>query len=457
MAILITILEVGSDVVVSGSGSANTSSLTSGGTLSVGSVIYPSADNITLLSAGLTQVIEWTGITGIFPDMGSGSFTQSFNRTGTYSLGIMENYLGNAFLYLDEFYVPGTEIGPTTATFTNKSFATLGINTGTYTWTWGSGPTADSFTVQVGEPPVTPTPTTTPTTTQTPTNTPTNTGTPTNTPTNTGTPTNTPTTTATNTPTPTTTVTPTNTPTTTVTNTPTQTVTPSRTPTRTPSATNTPTPSITPSVTPSETPENLFKYFVQDCASSSTFVLALNDSNLTTGKSYKVNVVGSGEGCITIIDSSTSNIFSFASRVSGPWQNCVECFLNPTPTQTPTNTVTQTPTPSVTSSNTPTPTPSITASNTPTPSVTADVTPSPTTTNTATPTPTPTPFGFGLDVNDQYAYTADILGSFSGGTWNSPPFPDQPPHPVDWNPQNKKGVVIDLSAIRIGGFDGINS
>jgi hypothetical protein len=62
-----------------------------------------------------------------------------------------------------------------------------------------------------------------------------------------------------------------------------------------------------------------------------------------------------------------------------------------------------------------------------------------------------------LDVNDQYAYTADILGSFSGGTWESPPFPDQPPHPVDWNPQNKKGVVIDLSAIRIGGFDGINN
>jgi hypothetical protein len=183
MAIYIEILEVGSNVVMSGTGTANTSSLTSGGTLSVGSVIYPSADNVTLLSAGLTEVREWTGITGIFPDMGPGSFTQSFNRTGTYSLGIMENYLGDVTLYLDTAYVSGTEIGPTTATFNSTNFTTLGINPGTYTWSWGSGPTADSFTVQVGPLSPTPTPTETAAVTPTPTNTPTETASVTPTPT----------------------------------------------------------------------------------------------------------------------------------------------------------------------------------------------------------------------------------------------------------------------------------
>jgi len=231
MAIYIEILEVGSNVVMSGTGTANTSSLTSGGTLSVGSVIYPSADNITLLSAGLTEVREWTGITGIFPDMGPGSFTQSFNRTGTYSLGIMENYLGDVTLYLDDAYVSGTEIGPTTATFNSTNFTTLGINPGTYTWSWGSGPTADSFTVQVGPLSPTPTPTETAAVTPTPTETPTPT----------------PTETAAVTPTPTAEVTPTPTETAAVTPTPSVTETPSVTPT--PTATTPVLPTPTPTAT----------------------------------------------------------------------------------------------------------------------------------------------------------------------------------------------------------------
>ena len=128
MSILITILEVGADVVMSGGGTANVSALTSGTPQTNGSIIQPSSDYISLLSAGLTQVIPWTIVPGITPNMGSGGMTMSFNRTGTYSFGILENSIGNGFLYLDEFYVPGTEIGPTTATFTNKSLATLGIN-----------------------------------------------------------------------------------------------------------------------------------------------------------------------------------------------------------------------------------------------------------------------------------------------------------------------------------------
>lgn len=154
-----------------------------------------------------------------------------------------------------------------------------------------------------------------------------------------------------------------------------------------------------------------------------------------------------------------------------------------TPTQTPTNTPTNagvTPTPSITASNTPTqsgtasatstPTPSITPTKTPTPSVTATrtstptntptQTQSPTPTNTSTPTPTPTPFGV-FDVNDQYEYGPGQEGSFSGGTWDSPPFPAEPPHPIDWVPfgpnGERQGTVVDLSAITLGGFNGLNN
>ena len=149
-------------------------------------------------------------------------------------------------------------------------------------------------------------------------------------------------------------------------------------------------------------------------------------------------------------------------------------------TPTPTNTNTNTPTPSITASNTPTPsgtasatstpTPSITPTKTPTPSVTATrtstptntptQTQSPTPTNTSTPTPTPTPFGV-FDVNDQYEYGPGQEGSFSGGTWDSPPFPAEPPHPIDWVPfgpnGERQGTVVDLSAITLGGFNGLNN
>ena len=545
MALLFTLEESGSDLVLSVSGSINTTSLTNQGLTSGGTVLTPTGTtaNIAVGTAFLfptNSMNRWRDFTLSGP-LGFGTvntteFPDIFDPTND-SVGFNPN---QKWIALPTTYVSGAALSGS-ITFQNTSLSALGITPGDITWTLTNGDTIQISALLEPTPTPTPTNTTTPTptptstdpytgTTQTPTptptNTPTNTQTPTNTATNTQTPTQTPTNTATNSPTPTNTPTntqtpsntatntptqtqtptqtvtntptqsPTNTPTqtptntatntptqtqtntatqtptntatqtstvtptptNTATNTPTQTVTNTNTPTKTPVATNTPTPSITPSVTPTESPEAIVKYLVQDCGSGFVQTLGINAANMVFGKTYKLNVIGAGEGCYTIIDNSTSTLFSPVNIVSGPWQTCVECLLNPTPTQTPTNTKTPTPTPSITASNTPTPTPSVTTSNTPTPSTTADVTPSPTTTNTATPTPTPTPFGLtGLDVDVQYAYTADILGSFSGGTWESPPFPDQPPHPVAWNPQNKKGVIVDLSAIRIGGFDGINS
>ena len=204
-----------------------------------------------------------------------------------------------------------------------------------------------------------------------------------------------------------------------VTPTPTVTSTQTNTPTVTPTPTKTPTPTVTPSVTPTKTP--------------------------------------------TQTPTQTPTVTPTKTPTTTP-TNTVTPTKTATNTPTPTKTATNTPTPSVTATRTSTPTntptPSVTATKTSTPTNTPTQTQSPTPTNTSTPTPTPTPFGV-FDVNDQYEYGPGQEGSFSGGTWDSPPFPAEPPHPIDWVPfgpnGERQGTVVDLSAITLGGFNGLNN
>lgn len=186
MAIYIQILEVGSDVVMSGSGSANTAALTTAFTPSSQLAnIMAELPLISLYGTVNSDVDFYQGVTLVNPNMGpgTGGTNYSFNWTGDNSFGVTEQGSPTeiAYLFLPVGYVSNSDLGVTTAVFTNKSFSTLGLNPGTYTWSWGSGLNADSITVQVGEEP-TPTPTPTQTSTSTPTPTPTQTSTPTPTP-----------------------------------------------------------------------------------------------------------------------------------------------------------------------------------------------------------------------------------------------------------------------------------
>ena len=147
---------------------------------------------------------------------------------------------------------------------------------------------------------------------------------------------------------------------------------------------------------------------------------------------------------------------------------------SPTDTPSVTPTTTSTPTPSITA--TQTGTPSVTPTTTPTPSITATqtgtplVTPTNTTTKTPTPTqtgtppstptntppPSPTPFYSGISVNEFYEYTADMLGSFSGGTL--PPGTVVPyAQYVTDNNDGTTTQVTQLNAIALGGQYGLNN
>jgi len=192
-----------------------------------------------------------------------------------------------------------------------------------------------------------------------------------------------------------------------VTPTPTITQTPTRTPSVTP--TTTPTPSVTPSVTP------------------------------TTSQTPTPSV--------TKTQTPTPSITASATQTPTP-------SITASPTDTPSVTPTTTPTPSITATQTGTPavTPTNTTTKTPTPTQTG----TPAVTPTNTPTPSPTPFYTGISVNEFYEYTADMLGSFSGGTL--PPGTVVPYAEYVSDKNNGETIqVVQLNAISLGGQYGLNN
>ena len=46
-------------------------------------------------------------------------------------------------------YVSGASLGTSTATWDGATISGLGLTPGAYVWTWGSGATADSFTLDI--------------------------------------------------------------------------------------------------------------------------------------------------------------------------------------------------------------------------------------------------------------------------------------------------------------------
>ena len=73
-----------------------------------------------------------------------GTGIQVSPNSGSGSLVGIEG--SNLRLDLPTGYVSGTVLTGT-STYTGKTFATLGFTPGTYTYTWGTGPTSDSLTI----------------------------------------------------------------------------------------------------------------------------------------------------------------------------------------------------------------------------------------------------------------------------------------------------------------------
>ena len=239
MALNIIVSEVGANLVISGSGTLNLAALTlvsSGATVVLGTNSNPGLGIIFLDNGGSTTLFDV--YTGFSPSTFFGSNTAKFgNVFSGDSFGIS---VDDGDIYLPTGYTSSSFISGST-TINNETLLGAGFLAGTYTYSWGSGGSADSIIINAVAS-VTPTPTPTVT--------------------NTSSPTPTPSVTMTNTPTRTASVTPT--PSVTMTNTPTQTGTAAVTPSPTSSVTPTVTPTQTASPTPTITPSSFGVFYANE-------------------------------------------------------------------------------------------------------------------------------------------------------------------------------------------------
>jgi hypothetical protein len=141
----VTISQVGPDVVWSGSGSFNLTALSSAGsgTLSAGFnapnaawAIGPNSPTSTDTYSGVTTYPTSFGSSGIGVTSGSGSIFGILLGPGGRILNVPTGYTSNST-------ISGT------ATYANTTISGMGLTSGVYTWSWGSGGNASTIVMTI--------------------------------------------------------------------------------------------------------------------------------------------------------------------------------------------------------------------------------------------------------------------------------------------------------------------
>ena len=133
---IVTLKQVGSDLVATGSGAIDLTGLSfmntgSGGLAAIGPNL---AQIITGPTSGSADI--YFGMISGPTSFGSGGFTFASSGSGDV-VGKAEGGV-NDLLILPTGYVSGSALSDI-STYNNATFASLGVTPGTYEWTWGTG------------------------------------------------------------------------------------------------------------------------------------------------------------------------------------------------------------------------------------------------------------------------------------------------------------------------------
>jgi hypothetical protein len=138
---IVTLQEVGSNVVATGSGAIDLTRLTFEGQASTSPSIVP---EFGIIATGASAVGDlYTG-----PITGPSSFGSGFITFANSGTGDLVAIFGLAFqLLVPDNYVSGSALSDS-ATYNNATFSSLGVTPGTYVWSWGGGAN-QNFTLQI--------------------------------------------------------------------------------------------------------------------------------------------------------------------------------------------------------------------------------------------------------------------------------------------------------------------
>ena len=143
-AYIVNFVEVGGDVVATGSGSLDLADLTLNSISSASGYVKGSWG--IAVSGGPSLMKDWTGFSGPSGTFGPGAGFGSSTDSGDL-VGIALVY---GEMWVKYSYVSGASLS-SSSTWTGATLGSLGLTTGSYTWTWGSGEHADSYTLNIGE------------------------------------------------------------------------------------------------------------------------------------------------------------------------------------------------------------------------------------------------------------------------------------------------------------------
>lgn len=145
-AYIINFAQVGSDVVAIGSGSVNYSALEFETIAVTGTGVNASLGSIMLGSTDSVPLNRYFGAIRTVYSFGSGGPAEATSATGS----IVKLRFDSGYVYVPVGYASGSQLGISTETFADSTFASLGLTPGTYAMNWGSGSSADFATVNIG-------------------------------------------------------------------------------------------------------------------------------------------------------------------------------------------------------------------------------------------------------------------------------------------------------------------
>lgn len=159
-AIVLTVKQDGTDVVVMGNGTANTTDL-SNPTLELDATnvfwdnqIYAGPAAFANVTTPAIEVNQWSGLTGPSSFGNDPNFTANPDSGNGDLFGIVAGSgIGQSILVLPRNYVSGTSLNGTSR-FNNFTIADFGLSPGVFSWSWGMNQNADSLQIRIEPVPV---------------------------------------------------------------------------------------------------------------------------------------------------------------------------------------------------------------------------------------------------------------------------------------------------------------